>query len=193
MLKKQAIFGIVFVIVLAFSSLVWAEVTGGWDVTGEVTVKVMLKKAKTIKTTDPFEDTFIFFGDGDFEMTDMEGVWVYTNKKHTNFAVVLDEGDVEAYFEAMIPMEATVTSMKFKGKENKDGTISGTFKMKLSVTVTDGPNAGKTGKVDVKASFTGTASEASFDSGGGLEASDLSGSIYDLILDKIAEAVYAEE
>lgn len=192
MLKRQAIFGIVFVILLAFSSSAWSDVVGHWDVTGEVTVKVMLKKTKTVKTTDPYEDTFIFLGDGDFQMTDMEGQWVYTNKKHTKFSVVLDEADVEAYFEAMIPIEATVTSMSFKGKQNKDGTISGTFKMKLSVTVTDGPNAGKTGKVDAKASFTGTALVPSSDTPKGT-APRLSGSVYDLILEKIAEAVYSKE
>ncbi len=192
MLKRHTICGIVFVIVLAFSNYAWSDVVGRWNVAADVTTTVSLKKVKPVKESGPMEDTFVFESDFDFLMTDMEGKWSYTDKKQTKFVILLNNTDVENYFEETLPVEATLDSYKFKGKLNKDGTISGKFKMKLSINVTDGPYAGKTGKVDAKASFTGTRGTPSALSDGA-NVQSLPSSIYGFVLEKIAEAIFPEE
>jgi len=151
MKKRQTILTVVFFLILGISNYAWSSVVGEWNVTGDMSVKVTLKKSKPVVEEDAFTDVFLIISGGTFQMTDMAGYWT-SNKKQTNFKVFLDEGDVEAYFLEDPIVDVTLKSIHFKGKEEKDGTISGTFKMNLDIVLNDS----RTGKVKVTASFTGT-------------------------------------
>lgn len=129
------------VLIVLFCSQAWALVEGAWDVEGKTTAKVTIKGYGTEKETTYFEDEFVFYDDGTFEMIDMEGSW---SQKARKFTVLLDPDDMESYFEEALgemlgaDVDIDIVSLSFTGSENKQSTrITGKIKMKMYLYVYD--------------------------------------------------------
>lgn len=187
MRKSYWIFSVVFVSVLAISTFAWAAVVGTWNIDGTVKVTVTIKKDKppTTKETVSIGDYFLFESDYDFFMEDMAGTWVYTDKKQTKFEIMINDEDIVTYFMDIPTLaSATVTSFQFKGKENKDGTISGTFKMKMDFVLTDT----RVGKVQATGSYTGVKAPSTAPLAFGEKSSFLQA-----VLEKVVDVLSAEK
>lgn len=130
-------------------------VEGIWDVKGKMTIKVSVKGYGSETQRTSFTDEFIFDGDGDFEMIDMDGTW---SQNGSSFIVSLDPESVADYFadnlsdEIGADVSVDVMQMSFIGKKQKNGTIKGTMKLNLTFYIDDYDISGN---VSVSSSYTG--------------------------------------
>ena len=193
MFKRFLIISIASLSIFAFSSIAWSSVEGKWDVLGKMTVKVSIKghKAQTGKTVA--SDEFAFYGNGQFEMIDMEGTWTQKGKK---FTVYLDPETVSEYFESVLSDEletdvsVTVTKIVFTGTELKNGTIKGSFKFYMSFYIED---YDLPGKITASVSFTGRrADDVALPSIKGEDASQSAGSFFDVVGEELNNAVESD-
>lgn len=163
MLKKISVISILTFSIVAFSSFAWASVEGTWDVQGKMKVKFSIKGFGSHTETTDFSDEFTFDAYGTFDMTDMSGSW---SQKKKSFVVKLDPEDISQYFEDSISDEigpdvtVEVTKISFKGTEQKNGTIKGTLKINMKLSVDDNDFLDfVTGKAAVTVTFKGTRAE----------------------------------
>ena len=129
---------------------------GAWDVQGKMTIKVSIKGYGSETQRTSFADEFIFDGNGDFSMIDMDGTWIQNG---SSFIVSLDPKSVSDYFadnlsdEIGSDVSVEVTQMSFIGKKQKNGTIKGTIKLNLTFNIDDYDISGN---VSVSTSYKGT-------------------------------------
>jgi hypothetical protein len=135
--KKLIVILTVYFFIIAFSHIACASVVGSWYVQGSVTTKVSAKghKAKTMKTN--MNDVWTFNSDGNFEAADIGGTWNQTGKK---VIVNLNAEDISKNFEDMLShgldtdiTVEEVTKMTCTGTEQKNRTVSGTFKINMNI------------------------------------------------------------
>ena len=194
MLKKIAIILVISITIGAFSNIAWSSVEGTWDIQGKQTVKFSVKGYGSQTQKKTFSDEFTFDDDGQFEMTAMDGTWSQTGKKFTTY---LDPASVIQYIEDSISAElysnnisVEVTKMTFGGKEQKNGTIKGTYKLYISFYIED---YDLTGKITVSGSFKGTPRQFYTTSIVEKESSDMSESIFETIGEEISDTAQAFE
>jgi hypothetical protein len=163
---------------------------GTWDIQGKMTIKVNIKGYGSETQRTNFTDEFIFDGDGDFSMTDMDGTW---SQNGSNFIVSLDPESVSDYFadnlsdEIGYDVSVEVTQMSFIGKKQKNGTIKGTIKLNLTFYIDDYDISGD---VTVSTSYTGTqVSTQSISSMKENKASPMPGFILNVIQQELDNAV----
>jgi hypothetical protein len=189
MFKRLLVISIVTFSIVTFSSFAWASVEGAWDVQGKMTVKVSIKGYGSQTQTTGFSDEFTFDGDGSFDMTDMSGAWSQKNK---SFVVNLDPEDVSQYFEDSISDEigtgvtVEVIKISFKGTEQKNGTIKGTFKMNMILYIDE---YDITGKITATSTFKGTRAEILNISSIKEKGSSQSGSVLDVIEEELNDSI----
>lgn len=163
-MKKGILFAAVFWMVSAAAA--WADATGSWDISGQVKMKVAIKGEGSQTVTESASDWFVFAADGSFEMTDFGGRWNNAGKK---ILVNLDTDDLEAYFvdyledglsDEGLDVEITgmtITVNTFSCKENKNGTLKGSWKLVFQAVIYV-PAAERVFalKANSKTTFTGT-------------------------------------
>jgi hypothetical protein len=193
MFKRLLVISIVTFSIVAFSSFAWASVEGTWDVQGKMTVKFSIKGFGSHTERSDFSDEFSFDAYGAFDMTDISGSW---SQKKKSFVIKLDPEDIRQHFEDAISDEigpdvtVEVTKISFKGTEQKNGTIKGTLKINMKLSVDDNDFLDfVTGKAAVTITFKGTRAEDA----GALsvkenEASQ-SGSVLDVIEEELNDAL----
>ncbi|MDZ4343663.1 MAG: hypothetical protein U1E51_14660 [Candidatus Binatia bacterium] len=171
MAKRLMIVSVLLFSVTLFSGLAWATVTGSWDVTGKMKVKVSAKKVASASQTVGFWDYFNFGPGTSFHMTDMDGTW---SQNKTKFSVYLDSLDLASTMGTLLQdliwyygydvdvIDVSVTKNSFTGKEGKIGnTIGGKIKLAVSVLVYSYDlDMYITAKATVAATFSGTRSFA---------------------------------
>jgi hypothetical protein len=193
MVKKFLIISIVSLSIIAFSGIAWCSVEGNWDVVGKITVKVSIKGhgSQTARTTGP--DEFTFYSDGQFEMIDMDGSWTQKKQK---FIVYLDPTSVEDYYASGLSEEigsdvsVTVTKITFTGTEQKNGTIKGTVKLSMNFYIED---YDLSGKISATINYAGTRSEGYTSSIKERAASQLDGSLLDVVKEELNNAIPSDE
>ena len=134
---KKMVITIVVLTSMVYVSSAWSSVVGTWNVEGKMKIKMTIKGGPTEKESGYIYDVFTFYPTGDFEMTDMEGVWIQTDKK---FTINIDNEDIETYFEDELWYEygidagLEVTKNLFNGKEDKNGeSIKGKYELNMDV------------------------------------------------------------
>ncbi len=167
------------IFLFVFSAPVFADLSDTvWNVDAVVKAKVKIKGIGSDSTTESAVDTFVFDADGSFDMLDAFGTWRMAGKK---FYVDLDTadlaGDLESELEDALLDEGidaqvsglVITVNSFSGKENKNGTIKGKWKLALACSLSVG-SVGRSFDVAAKTTtnFTGRLSADS--SARGLES-----------------------
>jgi hypothetical protein len=151
---------------MLLSTVAWADVTGTWNISGQARVKVAIKGHGSETETADASDRFVFGPNNLFGMTDFDGTWASAGKK---VFINLDAADLAAYFRTELEAglededidadieDMTVTVSSFSCKENKDGTIKGSWKLVLHCSIYV-PDSGRSFGVSVnsKTTFTGT-------------------------------------
>ena len=127
---------------IAFSASAFAEVSGNtFAVERTDKSKLKIKKGLNEKDTEVVQDTWTFDSDGTFHSDDFEGTWSQVKNKVT---VDIASSDIKAFLEADFLSEFDLTTtvnvikVKFNGKEKKDGSIKGTWKVKADVLTSEG-------------------------------------------------------
>jgi hypothetical protein len=145
MLAKYVRFSAVLVCLVFLALPASADVVGTWDITGTLVHKAKVKGVKLPKGTAPVSDTFIFSDTGDFTMTGLTGTWAPVKKK---YVVTIDNTLLEAFWKTKTEQlfseehlnvtlgNLTITKNIFTGKENKDGTSKGKWKLNFTANVT---------------------------------------------------------
>lgn len=162
-MKKGILFATVFWMVTAAAA--WADVTGSWDISAQVKVKVAIKGVGSDTVTETATDHFVFHTGGSFDMIDFEGTWAYSGKK---VFVNLDATELEEYFELYLEeglanerIDADVQTMNisantFSCKESKTGTMAGSWKLVLRAYIwVPAASRGFDVNVNSKTTFTG--------------------------------------
>jgi hypothetical protein len=145
MLAKYVRFSAVLVCLVFLALPAYADVVGTWDITGTLVHKAKVKGVKLPKDTVPVSDTFIFSDTGDFTMTGLTGTWAPVKKK---YVVTIDNTLLETFWTTKtrelflaeginVTLDnLTITRNIFTGKENKDGTSKGKWKLNFTANVT---------------------------------------------------------
>ncbi len=155
-MRKLLSIAITSFMIFAFSNTAWCSVEGDWDITGKISVKVKIEGQRSEKSKGYIEDEFNFYPGGYFEMLDMDGNWAQTDRK---FIVELNRDNLKDYYEDLLSSElgvsvnVAVIESAITGKENKNGTIKGKFRLLISFF---NDAYGLYGELQAKAGFKGT-------------------------------------
>jgi hypothetical protein len=153
-MRKVVFICITFFSLIVYCDLVYASVSGTWNV-GKVETSILkLKGTPTQTEVLSIQDTWILDSDGSFTSDDYTGTW---SQRGAKFSVDVDPAQIETYIEARflaedgITVSADVRGVKASGSEKKDGTIKGTYV--IQATVVD--DSGNSGTLTVKGKFVG--------------------------------------
>jgi hypothetical protein len=175
-MKKGVLFAVAIVLVGAAAA--WADVTGNWNISGNAKIKVKVQGQGSEAAGGAVTDEFVFDPNGDFEMTDMGGTWSAAGKKvyisldsqrlSDYFYQYLEEG-LEAEFDDAEVIDLAITLNSFSCKENRNGTLKGSWKLLLNCRVdiyVDGQWREFAVSVNSKINFTGSRASAASGTGG---------------------------
>jgi hypothetical protein len=134
-----------------------AAVTGAWDVSGTVKVRVTVPGVGSQGQKVAFVDHFTFSEGGSFEMLDALGTWTQGGKKGQNFAVQLSSQDMEDLFEAMfadfdLTADLSDVQASISGKQKRSDAIKGTLNLTGDIDLSE---FGFSGGLTATGKFTG--------------------------------------
>jgi hypothetical protein len=172
MKERVLLLSAVLVFLLAVSAPVRGELAQtAWNVQGVAKIKVKIKGIGSESATESISDEFLFSQDRSFSMTDSDGTWEVVGKK---FYVHINEQDLTNEMQALMEealayenIDATmspldITQNDFSGKENKNGTMKGKWKLALACSIdvasVEGTDVGRSFYLTLKmtTTFTGT-------------------------------------
>lgn len=145
MRRKASLPAALLIFLFVFTAPVFADLSDTvWNVDAVVKAQVKIKGIGSDSTTESASDTFEFDADGSFDMLDASGTWRMAGKK---FYVDLDTadlaGDLKTELEVALLGEGidaqvsglVITLNGFSGKENKNGTIKGKWKLAFACSI----------------------------------------------------------
>jgi hypothetical protein len=128
------------------------SVVGVWEISGTVTMKVNIAGYGDTRT-ESFEDEYIFYSNGNFQMFEIGGRW---NQNGDSFNVYLNSKEIEVFFEEGLgyygKVDVVVKQNDLNGSVNGNN-INGKWTLKMDIKFLD---FNAQGNVESSANFNGT-------------------------------------